>query len=159
LSVLRPTLAIIGAMVLDSALTYVLPRHARFFDPFLLVTVYYALLRGETNGMLIGVTSGWVQDISFGGRVIGLIGFSRVIVAFLVGITARRFVIAGVISKGMTIFVATVLDAWIYESVAGLFDLHINILTLTDLLFRSGANAIVGALLFRWIDRPRRSGP
>ena len=49
-----------------------LPAEARFLDPFLLVVVYCALVGGETHGMLAGAAAGWVQDVHFGGSVLGL---------------------------------------------------------------------------------------
>ena len=66
-----------------------LPGQARVLDPFLLVMVYCGLTRGETHGMLAGAAAGWVQDVHFGGRVLGLSGLTKMIVGFAVGLAAH----------------------------------------------------------------------
>ena len=58
---------------------------ARVFDPFLLVVVYCGLTGGEVHGMLAGAAAGWVQDVHFGGRILGLSGLSKLLVGFGVG--------------------------------------------------------------------------
>jgi rod shape-determining protein MreD len=147
-----PAFAILLALLSESALSLFSPEFSRLFDPFLLIAVYYALLKGETHGMLVGVTAGWVQDVHFGSRVLGLIGFSRTVVAFLVGLIASRFLITGALMRGLVIFLASILDAWLYESLAGLFNLPVHVLSLSDLLLRSAVTAVLGTLAFSGID-------
>jgi rod shape-determining protein MreD len=148
-----PAFAIIAALLLQGGLTLVLPAHARFLDPFLLITLHFALTRGETPGMLVGITAGWIQDVNFGTPVLGLIALSRAIVAYCVGVLARRFLITGAIIRTVVVFFSTLLDAWIFESLAGMFDLRINVLSFADLLIRGAVNALVGATAFQLIEK------
>ena len=57
-------LAIAGAVLVETALGYLVPAPGRYLDPFLLVVVYCALAGGETHGMLAGAAAGWVQDVA-----------------------------------------------------------------------------------------------
>ena len=88
-------LAILAALLLQTALSQLLPAQARVFDPFLLVVVYCGLTGGETHGMLAGAAAGWVQDVHFGGRVLGLAGLTKVLVGFGVGLSGTRFHLDG----------------------------------------------------------------
>ena len=80
------TLAVVAALLVQSGLSQVLPPAARLFDPFLLVLVYCGLAYGETHAMMAGAAAGWVQDVHFGGPVLGLSGLTKVVLGFLVGI-------------------------------------------------------------------------
>ncbi|MBN2370714.1 MAG: rod shape-determining protein MreD [Vicinamibacteria bacterium] len=148
-----PAFAILVALLIQDGLTLVLPAHARFLDPFLLITIHFALTRGETTGMLIGIAAGWVQDVSFGARILGLIALSRAIIAYGVGVLAHRLLITGALGRAIVVFLATLLDAWIYERLAGMFDLRINVLSFTDTLIRGLVNALVGVTAYQLIER------
>ena len=82
------TLGLLGAVLVQTALGYVMAGPGRFLDPFLLLVVYAALAAGDTRGMLAGTAAGWVQDVVFGGRVLGLSALSKLTVGYVVG--ARR---------------------------------------------------------------------
>ena len=50
--------AIAGAVLVETALGYLVASPGRYLDPFLLVVVYCALVGGETHGMLAGAAAG-----------------------------------------------------------------------------------------------------
>ena len=95
------------------------------FDPFLLVVVYCGLTGGETHGMLAGAAAGWVQDVHFGGRVLGLSGLTKVLVGFGVGVgshalpprRSRR-------PRLLVLMVADVVDALLFGQLAAVFDVQ-----------------------------------
>ena len=84
-------LALLAAFLLQSGLTRAVPFFAKVFDPFLLVLVYCGLAYGEIYGMLVGLAAGWIQDVQFGGRIIGLSGLAKLLVGFVVGAAGSRF--------------------------------------------------------------------
>jgi hypothetical protein len=86
--------AIVGALLVETGLSYLVTEPGRYLDPFLLVVVYCALTRGEAHGMLAGMAAGWVQDVHFGGQVAGLSALSKLLVGFAVG-AASSHLIAG----------------------------------------------------------------
>ena len=83
-------LALVAALVLQSGLGLVAPEDGRIFDPFLLVVVFSGLALGEVGGALVGTGAGWIQDIHFGGSVLGLSGLTRLLVGFAVGAAGSR---------------------------------------------------------------------
>lgn len=145
-------IALLSAFVLQSALGWLLPSYARFLDPFLVVAVSYALAGGETHGMLVGAAAGWVQDAHFGGRVIGLSGLSKVLVAFVVGVAGARFQLSEAGPRALVLAVATLLDTLVLRSLAGVFDVTLNPFPVWGYLLRALANAVLGLLVFRVIE-------
>ena len=146
------------AFLVESGLSRITPAGARLFDPFLLVFVYCALTGGETHGMLAGLAAGWVQDIHFGGRLLGLTGLTNLLLGFGVGVAGSRFLISGATLRLLVIFAATLVQAVLLERSAAIFDAHVNTLSFTGLLLRSTANALVGIVAFDFVDgRVRRT--
>jgi len=152
-------LAIAGAVLVETALTYLVASPGRYLDPFLLVTVYCALAGGETHGMLAGAAAGWVQDVLFGGRVLGLSSLSKLVVGFGVGLAGGRFMIAGAAARALVILLATVADALLLQWLASVFSLPATGLSPLALVSRATLNALVGGLAFALADRRLGSRP
>jgi rod shape-determining protein MreD len=146
-------LALLVAFVLQSALTHIVPRQARMIDLFVLVLVYCGLVGGETHAMLAGAAGGWIQDVQFGGGVVGLSGLTKVLVGFGVGVSATRFHLTEPGARVMVLFAATLLDALIFERLASAFEVRIQTLSLAALLTRAALNAALGGVLFFYVDR------
>jgi rod shape-determining protein MreD len=153
MSALLTGLAILAALLLNSALSHVSAPASRIFDPFLLVTVYCGLQRGETHGMLAGAAAGWVQDAHFGGTVVGLSGLSKVLVGFGAGAAGARFLLSGPLARACVLFAAGMLDSLLVQALAAAFDIRAYELPLPTLLGRAAVNAFVGAALFAGLDR------
>lgn len=145
--------ALLLAFLAHTALTQLAPATARLFDPFLLILVYCGLQGGEVHGMLAGTAGGWIQDVQFGGAVVGLSGLSKLVVGFAVGLAGSRFLVTGASQRLVTLFVATLLDGLLLERLAGVFDVPILPLSFAGLLGRAAVNAVVGTGLFRLVDR------
>ena len=145
--------ALLAALLLQSALTQVAPAQARLFDPFLVVVVYCGLTFGETHGMLAGALAGWIQDVHFGGTVVGLSGLSKTLVGFGVGVAGARLLVGGTAQRLLILFAATLLDALLFERLASLFELSLAELSFAGLLGRATVNAIVGAGAFEVVER------
>ncbi len=151
-------LALLLALGLESGLSRLLPSYARMLDPFLLVLVYCGLAGGEIHGMLAGAVGGWMQDVLFGGRVLGLNALSKVLVGFGVGLAATRFHLAEPAPRVLVVFLAATLDALILGRLVAAFDVRAMGLPVSSLLARASLNALLGALLYgvleRWFRRP-----
>lgn len=146
-------LAILAALVVQSALSRVLPAEARVLDPFLLVVVYCALVGGETHGMLAGAAAGWVQDVHFGSSVLGLSPLSKIVLGFSVGLAASRFMLVGPGPRTLTLLVAAGADALLFTWLASVFDVRTVALSPLALASRATVNAAVGVVLFEFLDR------
>jgi rod shape-determining protein MreD len=145
-------LAIAGAVLVETALAYLVASPGRYLDPFLLVVVYCALAGGETHGMLAGAAAGWVQDALFGGQVLGISGLSKLLVAFGVGLAAGRFLISSAAARALVVLLATVADALLVQWLASVFSVPAAGLAPLALLSRATVNALVGGLLFALVD-------
>jgi rod shape-determining protein MreD len=145
--------AILVALVVQSGLSRLLPAEARAVDPFLLVVVYCALMGGETHGMLAGLVAGWVQDVHFGGAVLGLAPLCKVLVGFGVGAAASRFLLLGPGPRTLVLLVAGAADALLMAWLASVFDLRVLPLTPLGLASKATVSAVVGVLLFELVDR------
>jgi rod shape-determining protein MreD len=152
-------LAIAGAVLVETALAYLVASPGRYLDPFLLVVVYCALAGGETHGMLAGAAAGWVQDALFGGRVLGLAGLSKLVVGFAVGLAGGRFMIASAAARALVVLLATVVDTLLVQWLASVFSVPASGLSPLALLSRSTLNALVGGLVFALVDRRLGSRP
>lgn len=148
--------AILGAFLLQSALGWLLPAYARFLDPFLVVVVSCALAGGESHGMLAAAAAGWVQDAHFGGRVIGLAGLSKLLIAYGVGWAGARFQLSEAGPRSLVLAGSTLLDALVLGAFASVFDVTLSPLPFWGHLLRALANAALGVAVYRLIESRRR---
>ena len=149
-------LAILAALLLQTGLSLVFPGQSRQFDPFLLVVVYCGLTGGASHAMLAGAAAGWVQDVHFGGPVLGLSGLTKVLVGFGVGAASTRFHLVEPGPRALVLVVATVMDALIFNRLAAVFDVVAYALGPGGLLIRAAMNAVLGMLVFVTVDRRLR---
>lgn len=145
--------ALVAALLVQSALSHVFPAVVLYLDPFLLVLVYCGLTGGSTRGMLTGACAGWIQDVHFGGRVLGLSGLTKVIIGYLVGASSTRFHLAEPTSRALVLFLATLADALILRGLAQVFEVDAYGLSPLGLLGRGAVNALVGVVLFEALER------
>jgi rod shape-determining protein MreD len=146
-------LALLGAVLVETGLAHLVASPGRYLDPFLLVVVYCALVRGETHGMLAGAAAGWVQDALFGGRVLGLSGLSKLLVGFAVGLAGGRFLIATAAARALVVLLATVADTLLVQWLASVFSLEVLVLQPAALATRAMLSALAGGVLYALVDR------
>ncbi len=146
-------LALAGAVLVETALAYLVSSPGRYLDPFLLVVVYCALRFGETHGMLAGAAAGWVQDVMFGGPVLGLSALSKLVVGFSVGLAAGRFLIGTTAARALVVLLAAAADALLVEWLASVFSVDARGLPVLALAARATLSALVGGLLYALVDR------
>lgn len=147
------TVAIVGALLAETGLSYLVTEPGRYLDPFLLVVVYCALTGGETHGMLAGMAAGWVQDVHFGGEVLGLSALSKLIVGFAVGAAGSHLLITSTSARALVLLLATVTDAVLVMWLASVFAIGVSPMNPVTLASRATFTAVVGAVLFALIDR------
>lgn len=150
--------ALLAALLVQTVLSRVAPGQARLFDPFLLVLVYCGLVGGEGHGMLAGLAAGWVQDVHFGGPVVGLSGLAKLVVGFGVGMASTRFLLNGPAARVLVVLVAALADALLLEQVAIAFQVALQPLTLLTMLTRAVLNALVGGMLYELLERRLKQG-
>jgi len=152
-TLLGSALALVLALLMQMLFGYLAPAHLAWPDPFLLVLVYSALQGGEVRGLLMGTACGWVQDVLFGGPIVGLSALSKLLVGFGVGLAGARFMVVGPGPRGLVLFCAALLDLLLYERLAAMLGLVVAELPLAMLLLRAGLSALLGAPLFGLLER------
>jgi rod shape-determining protein MreD len=150
--------ALLGALLLQSGLGRAWPGAALLIDAFLLVVVYVGLTRGETAGMLTGMAAGWIQDVQFGGTVVGFAALSKLIVGFAVGFAASRFMLVAALPRLALVVCASLLDGLLFERLAALLGVPVDELSLTTLAGRALLSALVGVPVYQALDRRLRRG-
>src|SRR5713101_8435821 len=154
--------AIIGSLLLVLFLQAFLPLYvpkAEILDLPLLVTIYFGLSRrNPSTGLLLGMAIGLAQDSLSGPTVpLGLYGIAKTIIGYLASSIGARL--------------DTEHPAARFSLTMGFFVLHQAILVLTrrlllsqpepwfnlHLLIAAALNAVLGTILFLFLDRLRRS--
>jgi len=109
---LKVALTIIVALLLQM----VLPSHLSFFqyvDLALLITVYFSLQRAPMSGMLVGVVGGIGQD-AIGGGILGVQGFAKTLLGYLVAIASIRFSLENPLARLGVVAVAAAANAVLF---------------------------------------------
>lgn len=155
---LKIILVIAVAIILESFISrYWAPF--RYVDLALLVTIYFALMRDPVTGMVTGYVAGFGADLAPGaGPVIGVGGFSKTLIGFLIASIAVRFTLEGPLVRVIVIALSSLVDSALF---IGLHNLMGQSLTseatpqvlAMKILFGAAANVVLGAALFWVLDR------
>ena len=104
----------------------------------------------------IDAAAGWVQDVHFGGRILGLSGLSKLLVGFGVGVGSTRFHLGEPAARLLVLMVATIVDAVLFGQLAQVFDVQAYELSPLGLIARAVVNGAVGMVVFETMDRQMR---
>jgi len=131
----------------------------RYVDMALLVTVYFALMRDPIVGMLVGYVAGLAGDLAPGaGPVIGVGGFSKTALGYLIAMVAVRFQLEGAMLRVAVIAVSSVVNSAMFVGLHGLMGQSLTQETPPEqvvlrVLLEAAANLIAGVGLFWLLDR------
>lgn len=143
--VLAVALAGLGQVLLSSYL----PGLARYCDLFTILVVYYGLTTPAPAAMVLGSGAGLVQD-SLVGTILGLNGFKKTLLGYLVGSVGSLFMLNQAIPRFGILFVATLLDPVAELCLSAAMGRAFDFPGALDLLLRGLGNGVFG-LLFFWI--------
>jgi rod shape-determining protein MreD len=131
----------------------------RYVDLPLIVTVYFALMRDPVLGMLTGYAAGLSGDLAPGsGPIIGVGGFSKTIIGFLVATVAVRFSLEGPLVRVLVIGLSSVVNSVLFIALHNLMDTRLTDETSPEWIamrvaFEAAGNLIVGVVLFWLMDK------
>jgi rod shape-determining protein MreD len=92
---LRYIIGLLLALTLHSLLDSFFPNALAFFNPYVILVVYYSMGGNLLGAIVAGVIAGLVQD-AFSGAIFGLHAFSLTFCAYLVAYINARLVLRGV---------------------------------------------------------------
>src|SRR5439155_3414048 len=116
-------------------------------DLVLLVVVYYGSSGARVGSMLAGAAGGVLEDVWFN-NIVGLHGFTKSLIGYLLGGLGARFDLTGPASRLVAVFLATVVERLVEPMVLMGLGLHASPPDPLALVWRCLGNVLVGALLF-----------
>ncbi len=96
---LRFAIGLLIALTLHSLLDSFYPNALAFFDPYIILAIYYSMGGNVLGAIIAGVTAGLVQD-AFSGAIFGLHAFSLTVCAYIVAYINSRLVLRGTLAFG-----------------------------------------------------------
>ena len=126
-----------------------LPGLGKRCDLFSVYVVYIALTRPARPAMLIGGAAGLLQD-ALTGVVLGLNGFKKTLLAFLVGTLGSLFMLNQAVPRFSILFAAAIFDALASWALSLAMGQHYVFPQPIDLALLGLGNGILGLAAF-WI--------
>lgn len=106
---LRFIIGLLIALMLHSLLDSFFPNALAFFNPYVILVVYYSMGGNLLGAIVAGVVAGLVQD-SFSGAIFGLHAFSLTFCAYLVAYVNARLALRGPAAFGACLLGAVVVN-------------------------------------------------
>ena len=145
----RGLLALGAACMAQVLLSRYLPSLGRRCDLFTILVVYYGLTRHQPAAMLMGTGAGLVED-SLAGSILGLNGFKKTLIGYLVGSIGSLFMLNQAIPRFGILFAATFIDPLTELMLSLALGQGFVVPGMFDLLQLGLGNGVVGLLVF-WI--------
>lgn len=106
---LRFVIGLLIALTLHSLLDRFSPNALAFFNPYVVLIVYYSMGGNIFGAIIAGVAAGLVQD-AFSNAPFGMHAFSLTVCAYIVASINARLVLRGTLSFGACLVGAVVLN-------------------------------------------------
>ena len=106
---LRFLIGLLIALTLHSLLDSFFPNALAFFDPYIILVVYYSMGGNIFGAIIAGVTAGLVQD-AFSGAPFGLHAFALTVCAYTVATINARLVLRGTLAFGACLAGAVIVN-------------------------------------------------
>ena len=106
---LRFIVGLLIALTLHSLLDSFFPNALAFFDPYVILVVYYSMGGNVLGAIVAGVMAGLVQD-AYSGAIFGLHAFSLTVCAYVVAYINSRLVLRGTLFFGACLGGAVILN-------------------------------------------------
>ncbi|MEO8216334.1 MAG: rod shape-determining protein MreD [Acidobacteriota bacterium] len=155
---LRYVIGLIIALTLHSLLERFFPNALAFFNPYLILVVYYSMGGNLLGAILAGVVAGLVQD-AYSGAIFGLHAFSLTFVAYIVASVNSRVVLRGPIAFGGALIGSVVInEVVIYILVNILMKQKIGMFE-QSLLLKTAMTSVFGILVYQLLSLFLRDEP
>jgi rod shape-determining protein MreD len=147
-------LALSGALALQTTLTGLTIAGATAVNLVLVAVIYTALAFGPVAGLLTGSVGGLVQDALAGG-IVGIGGFSKTLVGFVVGILGAQFIVAQSLPRFVMFVGGTLVHELCYQALYALVETRAFRMPWSATLIQAVVNGVIGILAFQIVE----SGP
>ena len=106
---LRFLVGLLIALTLHSLLDSFFPNALAFFNPYVILVVYYSMGGNILGAIIAGVIAGFVQD-AFSGAIFGLHAFSLTVCAYTAAYVNSRLVLRGTLAFGACLGGAVIIN-------------------------------------------------
>lgn len=155
---LRFVIGLLIALTLHSLLDNFFPNALAFFNPYIILVVYYSMGGNLFGAIVAGVLAGLVQD-AFSGAIFGLHAFALTFCGYLVAYINSRLVLRGAAAFGGALVVSVILnEIVIYVLVNILLRQRIGMFE-QGLLMKTLFTSIFGVLIYQLLTLFLREEP
>jgi rod shape-determining protein MreD len=144
-------LALAGALALQTTLAGLTIGTTTVVNFVLIAVIYSALAFGPVGGLLAGSAGGLVQDALAGG-IIGVGGFAKTLVGFVVGVLGAQFIVAHALPRLVMFFAGTIIHELCYQALFTLVESKSFRMAWSPTLIQAAINSVIGVLTFMIID-------
>lgn len=144
-------LAMAAALTLQSTLAGMTVGGGMTVNLVLVTVVYVALAFGPAMGLVTGAVGGLVQDALSGG-IIGIGGFSKTLIGFLVGVLGAQFIVSQPLPRLIMFVGATIVHDLCFQVLAALAESHSMRVQVTPLLAQAALNGLIGIIAFQLVE-------
>ncbi len=106
---LRFAIGLLIALTLHSILDSFYPNALAFFNPYVILVIYYAMGGNLVGAIFAGIAAGLVQD-AYSVSIFGLHAFSLTVIAYAVAYINSRLVLRGALVFGACLFGTVILN-------------------------------------------------
>jgi rod shape-determining protein MreD len=106
---LRFAIGLLIALTLHSLLDSFYPNALAFFNPYLILVVYYAMGGNLVGAIFAGIAAGLVQD-AYSMSIFGLHAFSLTVIGYTVAYINARLVLRGTLAFGACLIGAVIVN-------------------------------------------------
>ena len=118
----------------------------------LVIVVYVALAFGPAAGLVVGTAGGLIQDTLAGG-IVGIGGFAKTVVGFLVGVLGAQFIVTRPVPRFVMFVGATVLHEACFQALYAVVESRSFRLPYSAITTQALVNALVGVLAFQLVEQ------
>ena len=146
-------LALAGALALQTTLAG-LTSGASHVNLALVAVIYLALAFGPGAGLTAGTVGGLVQDALAGG-IVGVGGFAKTLVGFVIGLLGAQFIVAQSLPRLIMFVSGTLMHELCYQALYAIVEARAFRLDWRAALIQAAVNGVIGVLAFAVVE----SGP
>jgi rod shape-determining protein MreD len=106
---LRFIVGLLIALTIHSLLNSFFPNALAFFNPYVILVVYYAMGGNLFGTIVAGVIAGLVND-AFSNTIFGMHAFSFTVIGYLVAYVASRLVLRGTLAFGLALAASVIVN-------------------------------------------------
>ena len=149
--VIGALLALAGALALQTTLAGLTIGGATAVNLALVAVIYLALAFGPGSGLLAGTAGGLIQDALAGG-VIGIGGFSKTLVGFVIGVLGAQFIVAQPFPRLVMFVSGTLIHELCYQALHALVESRAFRIHWSATLIQAAVNGFVGVMAFAMVE-------